>query len=79
MVGKITLTGTILKWGNSYGIRINKEEVERMRLQEKQQVEVAIKPIKNPLLELWGSAKDNPITKEDFLRIRRELEGEFGK
>lgn len=33
----------VLKWGNSYGLRLSKDEVEEMGLQEGQEVVVEIK------------------------------------
>jgi len=77
MVKKMTMQGTILKWGNSYGIRISKEMVEKMKLQEKERVNLEVKPIQNPLKELWGTGKDNPISKETIRKLAKELEGDW--
>lgn len=78
MVKKMTLTGTLLKWGNSYGIRVSKADVERLQLSEKQQIEIGnIKPLKNPLQDLWGAHMDDPITWEEVKEFRRSMESKW--
>lgn len=37
------MIGKVLKWGNSYGIRLSKEDVEEMGLREGQEVLVEVK------------------------------------
>ena len=62
------------KWGNSLGIVIPKEEAESLRLRENEEVVVEIAKKDNPLKELFGFAKQNKITREEFLRTRKLLE-----
>ena len=62
------------KWGNSLGLLIPKDEVENLDLKEDQQIVVEIIKTKNPLKELFGQFKSDPITKEDFLETRKLLE-----
>lgn len=70
---RVKMIGTVLKWGNSYGIRISKTDMERLNLKEKQQVDIIdIKPVKNPLLELWGTSKDK-FTKDDLKKMREGM------
>jgi hypothetical protein len=79
MVEKMEINGTILKWGNSYGIRISKDLVENLNLKEKDFVLIeSIKPV-NPLKELWGQGKNNPINKNNFLKRRKEIESKWMK
>lgn len=72
MVKKMTLTGTLLKWGNSYGIRVSKEDVFRLNLCEKQEIEFDVKPL-NPLQELWDASLSIDMSKEDIKKIREEM------
>jgi antitoxin component of MazEF toxin-antitoxin module len=37
------MIGKVLKWGNSYGIRLSKEDVEELGLREGQEVVVEVK------------------------------------
>lgn len=68
------ITCTTKQWGNSLGIIIPRNEVIHHHLQENQQVVIDILKVENPLKELFGFAKDNPITKEEFLETRKLLE-----
>ena len=76
MALKMTTEGKVLKWGNSFGIRINKDVVEKLKLNEHETVELEIKKRDNPLKELFGSMPKLKITREEFLKNRREIEGD---
>jgi antitoxin component of MazEF toxin-antitoxin module len=76
MVQKMTVEGKVLKWGNSFGIRVNKEVVDKLKLNEHEIVELEIKKRDNPLKELFGSMPKLKITREEFLKNRREIEGD---
>ena len=56
------------------GIIIPKEEANKMNLREGEEVVVEIIKKENPLRELFGFGKKNPITKEEFLKFRKEFE-----
>jgi len=71
---KIRTTVKVKKWRNSMGIIIPKDEVNKMNLKEGQKIVITIEKTENPLKELFGFGKDNPITKEEFLRFRKEFE-----
>lgn len=74
MAKKMTITGTVLKWGNSYGIRLSKADVQRLHLSERQQVEIgAIRPVENPLKKLWDANLDVRISREDLKKFRDEF------
>ena len=62
------------KWGNSLGVIIPKNEVNKMNLKEEQEIVITIGKKENPLKELFGAFKNNPITKEEFLKFRKEFE-----
>lgn len=68
------ITCTTKRWGNSLGVLIPRQEVRQHHLQENQQIIIDIVKVENPLKELFGFAKDNPITKEEFLETRKLLE-----
>lgn len=75
MAKKMTLTGTFLKWGNSYGIRVSKEDVKMMNLVEKQRVKLDVQTLINPLRELWGA--DIKISKKDIKEFRKSMESKW--
>ncbi len=62
------------KWGNSLGLIIPREEVRQLHLHEDQQLVIDIVAIENPLKELFGFAKENKITKNEFQQTRALLE-----
>lgn len=72
------IDATILKWGNSYGIRLSKKDVHKLHLKQNEKVSVEIKHKNNPLEELYGSAKiEGKITIKDLKKIRKELDTKF--
>ena len=77
MANKMTIQGTILKWGNSYGIRINKEVVEKMNLREKESIDFNIRKKGNPFEEAFGLIAEKPISKKRVRELSKELEGEW--
>jgi antitoxin component of MazEF toxin-antitoxin module len=74
---KLTTEGKVLKWGNSFGIRINKDVVEKLKLNEYETVELEIRKRDNPLKELFGAMPKLKITREEFMKNRKELEGDI--
>ena len=68
------ITCTTKRWGNSLGVIIPKGDVKQHHLQENQQVVIEIVAVQNPLKELFGFAKNNKITREEFLETRKLLE-----
>lgn len=71
------INGKIMKWGNSYGLRISKNDFENLNLGLNQEVTAKIEKRENPLKELFGAFKDKPISRKKFLEHRKELEGDF--
>lgn len=58
-----TLHKRVLKWGNSYGIRLTKADLERLGLREDDEVDVGLEPAP-PEID-WASI--------EFLRLGSEL------
>jgi antitoxin component of MazEF toxin-antitoxin module len=65
------------KWGNSLGVIIPKKEVQELNLSEGQTIMLDIVNSENPLKELFGFAKNNKISREEFLKTRRSLESKW--
>lgn len=54
----------VLRWGNGYGIRLTKADMERLGIHEKQEVDVTLEPAAGridlsdfPFLRLGGDAR----------------------
>ena len=63
------------KWGNSIGVVIPKEVVEKEGIKVEQQVSIEVRPMKNSLAELFGKYKTNKSTQEIKDELRKELWG----
>ncbi|MBI2148898.1 AbrB/MazE/SpoVT family DNA-binding domain-containing protein [Candidatus Woesearchaeota archaeon] len=61
------------QWGNSIGIVIPKEVVDSLKIKPEEEILIQVEKKENPLKELFGSGKHNPITREDFLKFRKEF------
>lgn len=46
------MIGRLLRWGNSFGIRISKRDVEKLRLKEGQEVKIDIEAPKAGRIDL---------------------------
>jgi len=75
------VNGTILKWGNSVGIRLNKSDLAALNVHEREQVRIQIRKIQSPLAELYGLTKREKlkISRSDIASARKELEGSWGR
>ena len=62
------------RWGNSIGVIIPKQETDKRHIKEDEIIFIELIGKENPLKELFGFGKDNPITREEFLRFRKEFE-----
>ena len=71
--------GTVLEWGNSYGIRISKKDVLRLKLRSREKIKVQILHTQNPLRELFGLSRreGKKITHKDIREARKELDTKF--
>ena len=61
------------KWGNSFGVLIPKDELERNNLKENDSIIVIVKRKISPAKELFGSL----IIKEPTDKIMREIDEKF--
>ena len=75
----MSIDATVLKWGNSYGLRLSKKDVQRLNLRQKEQVVVEIRRKENPLKELFGAAKreGKKISRKDIMDARKMLESKY--
>ena len=69
----MAVTVVTKKWGNSIGIVIPKEVVEKEGIKVKQQVSIEVKPAKNPFAELFGKYKTGRSVQDIKNEIRKEL------
>ncbi len=67
----------IKKWGNSLGLIIPKEEVNRLNLKDSQEVIVKIEKKENPLGELFGTLKFEKSTEQIIKDNRKMLESKW--
>ncbi len=71
-----TATVTTKKWGNSIGVIIPKEVVDKEGIKPEQKVEIEIKGKKTVLEELFGALPFKKTT-EQLLKESRELESKY--
>ena len=71
----MAITVTTKKWGNSIGVIIPKEVVEREGIKPEQQVSLEVKPMKNSLAELFGKFKTDKPTQQIKDELKKELWG----
>lgn len=70
-----TATVVAKKWGNSIGVIIPKEIVETAGIKPEQSVSIEVKPMKNPLAELFGKFKTKKPTQQIKDELKKELWG----
>ena len=64
---------TTKQWGNSTGVIIPKEVLHDLKIGNDEKILIKIEKKENPLKELFGFGKKNPITREEFLKFREEF------
>ena len=65
------------QWGNSLGIVIPWEIVDKMKIKSGESVLIEIEKKENPLRELWGFGKGKKLTQKARLENRRMLESKW--
>lgn len=70
-----TATVVAKKWGNSIGVVIPKEIVDSEGIRPEQPVSIEVKPMKNPLAELFGKFKTDKPTQQIKNELKKELWG----
>ncbi|MBI2444857.1 AbrB/MazE/SpoVT family DNA-binding domain-containing protein [Candidatus Micrarchaeota archaeon] len=70
----VHMQGVIKKWGNSYGILLPKNVLEKGHFKEGQKVELLINPKTNILKKTFGMFKDFPLSGQQVKdEARRDL------
>ncbi|MBI2550049.1 AbrB/MazE/SpoVT family DNA-binding domain-containing protein [Candidatus Woesearchaeota archaeon] len=65
------------KWGNSIGIIIPKEIVEKEGIKLDKPVQIEVKPVKSVLAELFGTLKTNKSTEQILKEFRKDFESKY--
>ena len=65
------------KWGNSLGIVLPKEEVDRLRIKEDEEVVLELSKKTNPLKELYNAGYKKKIGVTELKKMRREWESQY--
>jgi len=65
------------KWGNSIGVVIPIETVDRLGIKEEEEIVIEISKKENALKELFGAIKFKKPTKQILKEAREELEGKW--
>ncbi|NCO11033.1 hypothetical protein CO038_04150 [Candidatus Pacearchaeota archaeon CG_4_9_14_0_2_um_filter_39_13] len=65
------------KWGNSIGIIIPSEAVERLNIKPEEEITIEIEKKGNVLKELFGAVKFKKPTKQLLKEVRKELESRW--
>ncbi|HIH10348.1 MAG TPA: AbrB/MazE/SpoVT family DNA-binding domain-containing protein [Candidatus Diapherotrites archaeon] len=71
----MAVTVTTKKWGNSVGLVIPKEVVERQGIKPEQKVEIEVRPVRHPFAKFFGSLKTGRPVQEIKDELRKELWG----
>lgn len=67
------------KWGNSIGIVIPSETVEKFNLKPKETILIEIEKKDNVLKEMFGKLKFKKPTEQILKEVRKDLEGKWLK
>lgn len=67
------------KWGNSIGIIIPSETVERLDIKPEERIVVEISKESNVLKEMFGTMKSEKTAKQMVDEVRKELESKWMK
>lgn len=65
------------KWGNSIGIIIPSEAVERLNIKPEERIIVEIEKKSNVLKEMFGTGKSRKTAKQMVDEARKELESKW--
>ena len=67
------------RWGNSIGIIIPSETVDRFNIKPNEEIIIEIEKKENVLKELFGAVKFKKSAKKILRDVREELEGKWLK
>lgn len=65
------------KWGNSIGIIIPSETIERLNIKPDEKIVIEIEKKENVLKELFGAMKSKKTTEQILKEIRKEMESKW--
>ena len=65
------------QWGNSIGIIIPKEELNKRNIKEDQEIVITIEKKENPLKELFGFGKGKKLTQGSIKESRKLMESKY--
>ncbi|MEK6899270.1 MAG: hypothetical protein AABW79_04200 [Nanoarchaeota archaeon] len=75
----MTLQVKTKKWGNSIGIIIPSEAVERFNIKPEERLMIKIEGKENSLKELFGAIKFKKSTKKIIAEARKEMESKWAR
>ena len=75
----MTMEAKTKKWGNSIGIVIPAEMVEKLNLKPEQDILIEIEKKNNVLKEMFGSLKSKKSTEQILKEVRKDLESKWLK
>jgi antitoxin component of MazEF toxin-antitoxin module len=67
------------KWGNSLGVIIPSQTVEKLSLKPEESIVIEISKKENVLKELFGIAKTKKSAREIIKEVRKDLESKWLK
>ena len=73
----MTMEAKTKKWGNSIGIVIPAEMVEKLNLKPEQDILIEIEKKNNVLKEMFGSLKSKKSTEQILKEVRKDLESKW--
>ncbi len=65
------------QWGNSIGIIIPSDTVEKLMIKPDEEIDVEIHKKRHPLKELFGAIKFSKPAKQLLKEVRRDLESKW--
>lgn len=76
---KMAVEVKVKQWGNSSGIVIPKEIIEKLKIKPGEEVVIEIEKKSNVLKELFGALKFKESTDKILGEVRKDLEGKWMK
>lgn len=70
-----TATVVARKWGNSIGVVIPMDVVEKEGIKAEQPISIEVKPVRHPFAKFFGSLKTGRSVQEIKDELRKELWG----
>ena len=74
-VSEMAVTVVLKKWGNSIGVVIPKEVIEKEDLKVEQRVSIEVKPDRHPFAKFFGTLRTGRPVQEIKDELKKELWG----